>query len=122
MPPLACSGGRRDSVEVGNVACDPVSGHRLVAVQSRNQLAVIDPATRTIIRRVPLPGCSDDLGLALDSPARLAFIACDINSALLTVDMTTWRVTGPLSSGRAPTLWPSTDVLADNMWRRKAVG
>lgn len=92
--------------EAGNVAYDPASGHMLVDVQSRNQLAVIDPATRTVIRRVPLPGCEDDHSLALDSPARLAFIACDINSVLLTVNMTTWRVTGTAVVGVEP------DVLA----------
>jgi hypothetical protein len=42
----------------------------------------------------------------VDSPARLAFIACDINSALLTVDMNTWRVTGTAIVGVEP------DVLA----------
>jgi DNA-binding beta-propeller fold protein YncE len=90
----------------GNVAYDPASGHMLVDLQSQNQLAVIDPATRAVIRRVPLPGCDDDHGLALDSPARLAFIACDVNSVLLTVDMTTWRVTGTANVGVEP------DVLA----------
>ena len=92
--------------EVGNLAYDPVSGHMLVDVQSRNQLAVIDPVTRSVIHRVPLPGCEDDHGLAVDSAARLAFISCDINSALLTVDMTTWRVTGTAIVGVEP------DVLA----------
>jgi DNA-binding beta-propeller fold protein YncE len=48
----------------------------------------------------------DDHGLAVDSPDRLAFIACDINSALLTVDMNTWRVTGTAIVGVEP------DVLA----------
>ena len=91
---------------VGNVAYDPVSEHMLVDLQSRNQLAVIDPATRSVLRRVPLPGCEDDHGLALDSPARLAFIACDINSALLTVDLNTWRVTATNIVGVEP------DVLA----------
>jgi hypothetical protein len=51
-------------------------------------------------------GCQDDHSLALDSPARLAFIACDVNSALLTVDMNTWRVTGTAVVGVEP------DVLA----------
>jgi DNA-binding beta-propeller fold protein YncE len=74
----------------------------LVDVQGRNQVAVIDPATRSVIRRVPLPGCSEDHGLALDSAARLAFVACDINSALLTVDMNTWRVTGTAVAGVEP--------------------
>jgi DNA-binding beta-propeller fold protein YncE len=88
------------------LAYDPVSGHMLVDLQSQNQLAVIDPASRTVIRRVPLPGCDDDDSLALDSSARLAFIACDVNSVLLTVDMTTWRVTGIANVGIQP------DVLA----------
>jgi DNA-binding beta-propeller fold protein YncE len=87
---------------VGNVAYDAVSGHMLVDAQSSNQLAVINPATRTVIRRVRLPGCSDDHGLVIDSPARLAFIACDINDALLTVDMNTWRVTGTAVVGVEP--------------------
>ena len=106
----AATGAPRGTVrlggEVGNVAYDPASGHMLVDAQSSNQLAVIDPATGSIIRRVPLPGCSDDHGLALDSPARLAFVACDINSVLLTVDLNTWRVTGTAAVGVEP------DVLA----------
>jgi DNA-binding beta-propeller fold protein YncE len=97
---------RLGGVVAGNVAYDPVSGHMLVDLQSQNQLAVVDPATRTVIRRVPLPGCNDDHGLALDSPARLAFVACDVNSVLLTVDMTTWRVMGSANVGVEP------DVLA----------
>ena len=102
----AATGAPRGTVHlggfVGNVAYDLPSGRMLVDVQGRNQLAVIDPATRTVIRRVPLPGCSEDHGLALDSAARLAFIACDINSALLTVDMNTWRVTGTAVVGVEP--------------------
>ena len=108
----AATGAPRGTVrlggEAGNVAYDPGSGRMLVDLQSRNQLAVIDPATRAVIRRVPLPGCSDDHSLTLDSPARLAFVACDINDVLLTVDMTTWRVTGTANVGVEP------DVLAFN--------
>jgi DNA-binding beta-propeller fold protein YncE len=102
----AATGAPRGTVHlggmVGNVAYDPVSGHMLVDAQSSNQLAVIDPATRAVIRRVPLPGCSDDHSLTLDSPARLAFVACDISDVLLTVDMTTWRVTGTAIVGVEP--------------------
>jgi DNA-binding beta-propeller fold protein YncE len=102
----AATGAPRGTVHlggmVGNVAYDPVSGQMLVDAQSSNQLAVIDPATRTVIRRVPLPGCSDDHSLTLDSPARLAFVACDISDVLLTVDMTTWRVTGTAIVGVEP--------------------
>ena len=92
--------------EAGNVAYDPASGHMLADVQTRNQLAVINPATRTIIDRVPLPGCDHDHGLNIDSPDRLAFIACDGNAALLTLDLNTWRITSTSATGGGP------DVLA----------
>jgi hypothetical protein len=36
----------------------------LVAVQGRNDLAVIDPAGMTVERRVELPGCDHPHGLA----------------------------------------------------------
>jgi len=96
--------------EAGNVAYDPGGNHgtgqMLADVQTRDQLAVIDPATLVITRRVPLPGCHHDHGLTLDPAARLAFIACDGNARLLTLDLATWQVTGTSTVGDQP------DVLA----------
>jgi DNA-binding beta-propeller fold protein YncE len=94
--------------EAGNVAYDSGSRLMLADVQSRNSLAVIDPATLTIVRQVPLPGCQHDHGLALDPADRLAFVACDANATLLTVDLDTWQVTGSNMVGADP------DVLAYN--------
>jgi DNA-binding beta-propeller fold protein YncE len=106
----AATGALRGTVHLGgiagNVAYDPLSHHMLVDVQSLDQVAVIDPATGSVIRRVPLPGCYDDHGLTLDSPGRLAFIACDFNNVLLTLDLNTWRITGTAPVGVEP------DVLA----------
>ena len=93
--------------EAGNVAYDPVGGGQiLVDVQNRNQLAVIDPVTLAVTRRIPLPGCDHDHGLALAPADRLAFIACDGNARLLTLDLTTRRITGTEALGSDP------DVLA----------
>lgn len=106
----AATGTVRGTVELGgdagNVAYDPVAQHMLADVQTANQLAVIDPATLTITRRVPLPGCQHDHGLALDPTGRQAFVACDANARLLTVDLTTWQTTGDQPVGQDP------DVLA----------
>lgn len=55
---------------------------------------------------MPLPGCGHDHGLTLDPTARLAFVACDGNAALLTLDLNTWQVTGNNTVGQDP------DVLA----------
>ncbi|KZM27993.1 hypothetical protein ST47_g864 [Ascochyta rabiei] len=92
--------------DVGNVAYDPVSDQMLVAVQGKGDLAALDPGTLAVTRRLPLPGCRGGHGLALDPPARLAFVACEDNAALLTVDLATWQVTGTNTVGKQP------DVLA----------
>lgn len=102
----AATGAARGSVdlggEVGNNAYDPNTGTILVDVQTRNQLDVIDPATLTITRRLDLPGCDHDHGLTLDAADRLAFVACDGNARLLTIDLTAWRVTGNDPVGQDP--------------------
>jgi DNA-binding beta-propeller fold protein YncE len=92
--------------EAGNVQYD--SGSRLVLadVQSRDDIAVIDPRTNRVVRRVPLPGCDHDHGLLVDSAHRLAFVACDGNAMLLTLDLRTMKVTGRAPVGSSP------DVLA----------
>jgi DNA-binding beta-propeller fold protein YncE len=99
--------------DVGNVGYDQGSDRMLVAVQGNNDLAVIDPETLTIARRVALPGCQHPHGLAVDTPDRLAFVACDHNATLVTVDLSTWRVIGTNPVGEDP------DVLAyDNAAHR----
>lgn len=87
---------------VGNVAYDPVGRQILVDVQSDNTLAAVDPATFTVVHRLPLPGCDHDHGLAVDPADRLAFVACDGNAALLTVDLGTWTVAGTDRVGNDP--------------------
>jgi len=99
--------------DAGNVQYDAGSGHILADVQTRGDVAVIDPKTNRIIRRVPMPGCDNDHGLYVDSTRRLAFVACDQNATLLTLDLRTMTVTGHASVGDGP------DVLAfDTSLRR----
>jgi YVTN family beta-propeller protein len=92
--------------EAGNVVYDPTADQILVDVQGRNELAVINPDTLAITRRVSLPDCDHDHGLTLDPGSRVAFVACDGNATLLTVDLDTWQVTGTATVGQDP------DVLA----------
>jgi DNA-binding beta-propeller fold protein YncE len=92
--------------EAGNVQYDETTDRVLADVQTRNEIAVIDPRTNRIVRRVHVPSCSNDHGLLIDSPHRLAFVACDGNAKLLTLDLRTMRFTGTFAVGSAP------DVLA----------
>jgi DNA-binding beta-propeller fold protein YncE len=92
--------------EAGNVQYDAVSGRILADVQTRNVVAVISPKTNRVIRRIALPGCDHDHGLLVDAPKRLAFVACDGNAMLLTLDLGRMKIIGNASVGQSP------DVLA----------
>ena len=92
--------------EAGNVQYDAGSHRMLADVQSLDEIAVIDPRRNTITRRVHVPGCDSDHGLLIDSARRVAFVACDGNARLLTLDLRTMSVTGAFVVGDSP------DVLA----------
>jgi DNA-binding beta-propeller fold protein YncE len=97
----------------GNVQYDPVSGLVLADVQTRNEVAVISPRTNRVIRRVALAGCDQDHGLLVDATRRLAFVACDGNGRLLTLDLRSMKVIANAGVGGSP------DVLAfDTSLRR----
>ena len=91
--------------DAGNVADDP-AGRILVDVQSRDQVAVIDPPTFTVTRRIDVPGCDHPHGLTLDADHRLGFIACDGNATVHTLDLDTYQTSNPQPVGADP------DVLA----------
>ena len=99
--------------EAGNVQFDPVTDHVLAAVQTRTDIAVIDPRTDRIIKRVHVPNCVNDHGLLIDAPRRLAFVACDGNAKLLTLDLRTMTFTGTFNVGE------SLDVLAFDASKRR---
>jgi DNA-binding beta-propeller fold protein YncE len=92
--------------EAGNVQYDPGSQHMLADVQTRNDIAVIDPRTNRIVDRIPVPGCDSDHGLNIDPSREIAFVACDGNATLHTLDLRTMTWTGAAAVGRSP------DVLA----------
>ncbi|HET7486909.1 MAG TPA: YncE family protein [Acidimicrobiales bacterium] len=92
--------------EAGNVAVDPTANRILVGVQTRREIATIDPATLAVVHRTLLPGCDNDHGLLIDPLHRLAFVACDGNDRMLVVDLASGRTTATFSVGKGP------DVLA----------
>ena len=99
--------------EAGNVQFDPVTGHILADVQTRTDIAVIDPRTNRIIKRIHVPSCVNDHGLLIDAARRLAFVACDGNARLLTLNLRTMSFTGIFNVGQSP------DVLAFDPTKRR---
>lgn len=92
--------------EAGNTQYDSVSHCILVAVQTRNQLAAIDPASGKIVGRYTVPGSDHPHGFAIDQPGRLLFMSSEGNATLAVLDLTTMRVIGTHDVGESP------DVLA----------
>jgi DNA-binding beta-propeller fold protein YncE len=89
----------------GNTQYDPASHQILVAVHS-GHLAVIDPVTDRLVDRYEVPGCGEPHGLAIESARRLAFVACQSNSKLVVLDLTTMQAVSTFDVGKGP------DVLA----------
>lgn len=99
--------------EAGNTHYDSVSHCILVAVQTRDQLVAIDPATEQIVQRYDLPGSDGPHGFTLDEAGRLAFVSSEGNAVLQVVDLRTMQVIATHRVGDDP------DVLAwDPSWRR----
>jgi DNA-binding beta-propeller fold protein YncE len=92
--------------EAGNVQYDPRTRRVLVDVQTRDDVAVVDPRSHRVVRRVALQGCDHPHGLYVDAPRRLAFVACDGNARLVTLDLRRLRPSGIQTVGSSP------DVLA----------
>ena len=91
---------------VGNVQADPETGHVFANHQGGSEVVEIDPASLSITRRITLSGCDGNHGLLVDSLRRRAFIACEGNARLITVDLATGKQIGMLATGDGP------DVLA----------
>ncbi|HEY2372061.1 MAG TPA: YncE family protein [Gaiellaceae bacterium] len=99
--------------EAGNVQYDDTTRRIFVDVQTRDEVAVIDPRTYRIVRRIHVSNCVNDHSLLIDSPRRLAFITCDGDAHLLILNLRTLKVTGVFKVGDSP------DVLAfDSALRR----
>lgn len=99
--------------EAGNTLYDSVSHCVLVAVQTRNQLVAIDPATEEVVQRYDLPGSDHPHGFALDEVGRFAFVTSEDAGILQLVDLRSMRVLATHRVGDDP------DVVAwDPGWRR----
>jgi YVTN family beta-propeller protein len=92
--------------ETGNVVDDATTGTVYATARTPDELVAIDPVMRRITRRIRLPGCVGAHGVSLDTATQRAFVACEHNARLVTVDLHRSRETVNASVGVSP------DVLA----------
>jgi len=70
--------------ETGVPQYDSVARKVYVNLQGQNVLAVIDPASDTVVSQYPVSGCVGNHGMALDPERHLAFLSCEGNDVLPT--------------------------------------
>jgi DNA-binding beta-propeller fold protein YncE len=99
--------------QAGNVQYDARTGHVLADIQTRDQIAMIDARTNRISKRIAVPHCINDHSLYVDAPHRLAFLTCEGNATLLTLDLRTMTFTSHATVGGTP------DVLAYDPGQRR---
>src|SRR5215470_14790787 len=92
--------------EVGNTQYDPASHLIYACVQTRNELAEINPETDKIQARYRLPDGEHPHGLYIDDQHGKAYIACEGDNKLLVFDMKNHSVENVFPVGDGP------DVLA----------
>jgi DNA-binding beta-propeller fold protein YncE len=99
--------------EAGNTQYDAGAHCVIVAVQTVNAVAVIDPGTATIVRRVTLdPAVRYPHGITVDAGARLAFIAGEESGTLGVLDLQTFQLVQVLPVGADPDVLAFDPVLA----------
>ena len=98
--------------EAGNTQSDSSSGLIWVAVQTRNELAAIDPTKDSVVARVSVPGIERPHGLLIDAAHQIAYVAGEANARVGVLDLGTMRVVGTYPVGDEP------DVLAMDSERR----
>ena len=106
-PPIQLGG------EAGNTQYDSVTGRIWVAVQTRNELAAIDPLTDSVVERIPVLGIEHPHGFCLDSEHRLIYVTGEENATLGVLDLAEKRMLQTYPVGDDP------DVLALDPVRRR---
>jgi DNA-binding beta-propeller fold protein YncE len=85
--------------EAGNTVYDPMSHHVFVGVQTRDELAEIDPAVSKVVRRYPLRRCSSSHSVVIDADQRAAYVACQHNVRVVRLDLRSGNVKDSAGAG-----------------------
>ena len=99
--------------EAGNTQYDATANRIWVAVQSRNELAAIDPLTDSVTDRVPVPGIEGPHGFLIDPEGRFLYVTGEENARLGVLELRSKRMVHIYPVGAEP------DVLAMDPARRR---
>ena len=75
------------------------TGRIFVAVEDRNELAVLDARSAALVARWPLAGCDEPAGVAIDPITHRLFVGCH-NATMVVVDASDGRIVAKLPIGQ----------------------
>jgi DNA-binding beta-propeller fold protein YncE len=87
--------------ETGMPQYDSIAKKVLVNLQDLNLLAVIDPATDTVVGQYPVGDCRGNHGMVVDAQQRRAFLSCEENNRMTVFNLDTNKpvVSLPMARG-----------------------
>jgi DNA-binding beta-propeller fold protein YncE len=88
--------------QVGNTRYDPVSRLIFAPIQTKNELAVINPSTGKVTGKYPLQGGKSPHGLWIEPDTKLAFLACEWDDKLVVMDLTSYKEIAVFDVGKEP--------------------
>jgi len=74
----------------------------LVAVQTKNNIAVLDPATDSVVERFMFAGADKPHGLLVDDMHGLLFVANQGNATMAVLDLGTRKLLATIAVGGDP--------------------
>jgi DNA-binding beta-propeller fold protein YncE len=84
-------------------------GHVFSGITDHSEIAMIDVASRTVIKTLPLPDCADSGGLALDRDTHTLLVTC-ANLKAIALDSRSGRILGSVPIDKYPDV-----ILFDSM-------
>jgi DNA-binding beta-propeller fold protein YncE len=103
-----------DPVTLTNIGAIPLGGEPEFAVfdpqshliyqnlKDNDSVAVVDVATRSVVRRWALPGCDMPTGTTIDAAGRRLFVVCVKSATFVALDLNTQQIVASLPIGGLP--------------------
>jgi DNA-binding beta-propeller fold protein YncE len=76
-------------------------GHVFSGITDHSEIAMIDVASRTVLKKLPLPDCADSGGLALDPETGVLLVTC-ANLKAIAVDSHSGKILGSVPIDKYP--------------------
>ena len=80
-----------------SLAINPIGG-LLVAIPSKNQVAVVDLSTMQVVRGIDVPATPQEILIRPDG--KVAYVSCNASGKVAAIDLARWDVQSLIAAGK----------------------